>query len=124
MAFLKRVAFGVDASQYYVESEWGTHWTDHGVPAKIFQKRKAAGNSTFATAASFGPGGQYYLLFDGWRYLNVKDPDMDKIVKENSVKFVSFGPNEAIIVVLESGGYYFRTLIVGAGLHQNLETIE
>ena len=112
MAFLKRVVFGVDDSQYYVESEWGTHWTIHPDPgaAKVFQERKAAGNSTVAIAASFGPGGQYFLLFDGWKYWNIKDPDMKKIVKENAVKFVSFGPKGAIIVVLKSGGYYFRIL--------------
>ena len=122
MAFLKRVAFGVDASEYYVESEWGRHWSDHNPgAAKIFQERKAAGNSTLAQAASFGPAYQYYLEIDGWKYWYVKDPHMRKIVEENSVKFVSFGPNEAIIVVLENGGYYFRILTAELGSHKDHE---
>jgi hypothetical protein len=70
--------------------------------------RKAAGNSTRASYVSFGPNHQYFYGIDDWRYWRIDDPDIFKIVKENAVKFVSFGPKGAVIVVLKSGAYYFR----------------
>ena len=110
-AFLKHVAFGVNPSEYYVQSEWGTHWT-HSRSCNVFRNRKAAGNSTVASYASFGPNHQYYIAFpdDNWRYWKIDDAEIERLVKENSVKFVSFGPQEAIVLVLKSGAYYFRDL--------------
>lgn len=96
----------MNSSQYYVKSEWGTHWNS----CDVLGRRKAAKNSTVALSASFGPNGQYYLGFEGWRYFYIEDPDISKIVTENSVKFVSFGPKGAVIAVLKSGAYYFRSL--------------
>eukprot|EP00438_Fugacium_kawagutii_P024033 Skav212896 [mRNA] locus=scaffold374:52937:53677:+ [translate_table: standard] len=115
-AFLKDVVFGgmagdqiccVNFSQYYVETERTTNWRY----CAVLSSRKAAKNSTVARSASFGPNGQYYFEFkDNWRFWNICDPEIGKIVKENSVKFVSFGPKGAVIAVLKSGAYYFRSL--------------
>ena len=109
-AFLKHVAFGVNPSEYYVHSEWGTHWTQSG-SCDVFRNRKAAGNSTVASYASFGPNHQYYIEFsDRWRYWKIDDAEIERLVKENSVKFVSFGPQGAFFLALRSGAYYFRHL--------------
>lgn len=109
-AFLKHVAFGVNPSEYYVHSEWGTHWTQSG-SCDVFRNRKAAGNSTVASYASFGPNHQYYIEFpDRWRYYRINDAEIQSLVKENSAKFVSFGPQGAVVLVLKSGAYYFRDL--------------
>ena len=89
----------------------GTHWT-HSRSCDVFRNRKAAGNSTVASYASFGPNHQYYIAFpdDNWRYWKIDDAEIERLVKENSVKFVSFGPQEAVVLVLKSGAYYFRDL--------------
>ena len=107
-AFLKHVAFGVNASQYYVESEWGRHWRSD--PFGVFSHRKAAGNSTAASYASFGPNHQYYVEFSDWIYWKIDDAEIERLAKENNVKFVSFGPQGAVVLVLKSGAYYFRDL--------------
>ena len=110
-AFLKHVAFGVNSTQYYVESEWGRHWLVREWNGNdVLSDRKAAGNSTRAECASFGPNYQLYLEFDDWKYWKIDDPEIKKLVKENPVKFVSFGPNGAIVLVWKSGAYYFRGL--------------
>ena len=106
-AFLKHVAFGVNASEYYVESEWGTHWM-HSRARDVFKNRKDAGDSTVASYASFGPNHQYYIEFSNWIYWKIDDAEIDRLVKEKNVKFVSFGPQGAVVLVLKSGAYYFR----------------
>ena len=94
----------MNSQDYFVQSEWGQHWK----LCEVLNARKAAGNSTRASCASFGPNRQYYLGFDDLIYYKIDDPDIGKIVKENLVKFASFGPKGAVIVVLKSGAYYFR----------------
>lgn len=99
---------GVNSSEYFVHSEWGQHWT----PSKscdVLRSRKDAGNSTRAIYVGFGPNHQYFYEFDDWRFWKIDDPDLAKIVKENAVKFLSFGPKGAVIVVLKSGAFYFRS---------------
>ena len=109
-AFLKHVAFGVNKSEYYVHSEWGTHWT-HSRSCDVFRNRKAAGNSTVASYASFGPNSQFYIEFSDWRFWKIDDAEIERLVKEKKpVKFVSFGPQGAVVLVLKSGAYYFRDL--------------
>lgn len=108
-AFLKHVAFGVNKSEYYVHSEWGTHWT-HSRSCDVFQKRKAAGNSTVASYASFGPNHQYYIEFPDLIYFKIDDAEILRLVEEKPVKFVSFGPQGAVVLVLNCGAYYFRDL--------------
>lgn len=103
------VAFGVNASQYYVESEWGRHCRSD--PFDTFSRRKAAGNTTVASYASFGPNHQYYIEFPDWIYWKIDDAEIERLVKEKKpVKFVSFGPQGAVVLVLQSGAYYFRDL--------------
>ena len=107
--FLKHVAFGVNASQYYVESEWGTHWRSG--PFDTFSRRQAAGNSTVASYASFGPNHQHYIEFPDWIYWKIDDAEIRRLVKEKQpVKFVSFGPQGAVVLVLKNRAYYFRYL--------------
>ena len=98
---------GVNSTEYYVQSEWGQHWT-YSKSCDVLSTRKDGGNSTRALSMGFGPYHQYYYEFDNWKYWKIGDPDISKIVKENAVKFVSFGPKGAVIVVLKSGAYYFR----------------
>lgn len=109
-AFLKHVAFGVNASQYYVHSEWGTHWTQSS-SCNVFRNRQAAGNSTVASYASFGPNHQHYIEFPDWIYWKIDDAEIRRLVKEKQpVKFVSFGPQGAVVLVLKNRAYYFRYL--------------
>jgi len=110
-AFLKHVAFGVNKSEYYVHSEWGTHWTQSR-SCDVFRNRKAAGNSTVASYASFGPNHQYYVEFSDWRFWKIDDAEIRRLAKENFVKFVSFGPQGAVVLFLQSGAYYFRNIPV------------
>ena len=108
-AFLKHVAFGVNASQYYFESEWGGHWRSD--PFDTFSRRKAAGNTTVASYASFGPNHQHYIEFPDWIYWKIDDAEIRRLVKEKQpVKFVSFGPQGAVVLVLTNRAYYFRYL--------------
>lgn len=100
---------GVNSTEYYVQSEWGQHWT-YSKSCDVLSTRKDGGNSTRALSMGFGPYHQYYYEFDNWKYWKIGDPDISKIVKENAMKFVSFGPKGAVIVVLKSGAYYFRNL--------------
>lgn len=98
---------GVNSTEYYVQSEWGQHWTD-SKSCDVLRTRKDGGNSTRALCMGFGPNHQCCYAFDNRAYWKIDDPDISKIVKENAVKFVSFGPKGAVIVVLKSGAYYFR----------------
>ena len=107
-AFLKDVVFGIDASQYYVNTSSGQIWNS-GKAFNVLGQRKAAGNSTVVQTASFGPEGQYYLEFPDARYAKIQDPTLKELVRQPT-QFVSFGPKGATFVMLKSGAYYMRNL--------------
>ena len=107
--FLQDVHFGVNKSQYYVKTSWNTHWGC----SPIHSARKKAGNPTVSLTTGFGPHGQFYMQFDDIeyrKYWRINDEELHKIPFEEDVKFVSFGPDGAVVVVLKNGACYFRNL--------------
>lgn len=108
--FLKDVVFGIDANQYYLDTSWGQIWDSGKASVNVLGQRNAAGNSTLAETASFGPEGQYYLDFPDRIYWKIQDPTLRELVEKHPTQFVSFGPKGATFVMLKSGAYYFRKI--------------
>ena len=74
-----------------------------------FQQAEGSREFNQSILRQLWPEPSNYYGFDDFIYWKIDDPDIAKIVKENAVKFVSFGPKGAVIVVLKSGAYYFRS---------------
>lgn len=103
-----KVAFGVNRKQRYLaEGKYG----DAYLSASGIQLKDCFEDSPeILEKVSLGDLGQFFCKSTPRVFWNIIDPDLNRLCRDEDVKFVSFGSGETAILATEKEQYYFHNI--------------
>ena len=107
----EKVAFGVNREHCYladgddIRKEYLDCLGTGGIQLKNCSK-----DSEILEKVSLGDLGQFFCKSKDHMFWNIIDPDLNKLCREENVKFLSFGSGKATILATTEGEFYFHNI--------------
>lgn len=105
----EKVAFGVNRNQYYLAD--GDDIRNEFLSTSGIQLKDCSEDSSeILEKVSLGDLGQFFCKSRDHVFWNIIDPDLNRLCREENVKFVSFGSGETAILATKGEQYYFHNI--------------